>query len=377
MGSGAGELLPWLRLTLTPGIGGETQRKLLRAFGPPDAIFSAGRSALAAVAGERAANLLLDQDNAERLEQAVSWSAQPAQHLVSLADPEYPQALLQTPDPPTLLYVRGRLELLNSPALAIVGSRNPTRQGLGNAERFAAALADAGLTIASGLALGVDAGAHRGALARSGGTVAFVGTGIDRVYPASNRELAREISRQGAVISEFALGTPPLAANFPRRNRLIAGFSRGTLVIEATVDSGSLITARIAAEQGREVFAVPGSIHSPQSRGCHRLIKQGAKLVETVADILDELRWRTASEGCGSASQALPAADPNTATEAGRLLQSVGFDPFSLDELVTRAGLTAERAAVVLLELELQGQIASMAGGRYQRLPAPSTNDRC
>ena len=207
--------------------------------------------------------------------------------------------------------------------------------------------------------------------------MAFVGTGIDRVYPASNRELAREISRQGAVISEFALGTPPLAANFPRRNRLIAGFSRGTLVIEATVDSGSLITARIAAEQGREVFAVPGSIHSPQSRGCHRLIKQGAKLVETVADILDELRWRTASEGCGSASQALPAADPNTATEAGRLLQSVGFDPFSLDELVTRAGLTAERAAVVLLELELQGQIASMAGGRYQRLPAPSTNDRC
>ncbi len=373
MATGAAELLPWLRLTLSPGIGGETQRKLLRAFGPPHAIFAAGRAALAEVAGEHAASLLLDQDNAERLDRALSWSAQPEQYLVSLADPEYPQSLLQTPDPPTLLYVRGRLELLNSPALANVGSRNPTPQGLGNAERFAAALANVGLTIASGLALGVDAGAHRGALGQSGSTVAFVGTGIDRVYPASNRELAREISRQGAIVSEFALGTPPLAANFPRRNRLIAGFSRGTLVIEATVDSGSLITARIAAEQGREVFAIPGSIHSPQSRGCHRLIRQGAKLVETVADVLDELRWPSSE---GWAPEAVRDAPPNTATDSGRLLQTFGFDPFSLDEIVTHAGLTAERAAVLLLELELQGQIASMPGGRYQKLPAPSANGR-
>lgn len=371
MRAGAAELLPWLRLTLTPGIGGETQRKLLRAFGPPDAIFNAGRSALGAVAGNQAASLLLDQDNSAALEQALAWAAQPAQHLVSLADAEYPQSLLQTPDPPTLLYVLGRLELLNSPALAIVGSRNPTPQGLGNAERFAAALADAGLTIASGLALGIDAGAHRGALARSGSTVAFVGTGIDRVYPANNRELAREISRRGAIVSEFALGTPPLAANFPRRNRLIAGFSRGTLVIEATVDSGSLITARIASEQGREVFAIPGSIHSPQSRGCHRLIKQGAKLVETVADVLEELRWSTTTGGSPT-DPAAPDASLDAATDAGRILQSLGFDPFSLDEMVTRSGLTADRAAVVLLELELQGQIASMPGGRYQRLPPPS-----
>ncbi len=373
MATGAAELLPWLRLTLSPGIGGETQRKLLRAFGPPDAIFAAGRAAVAEVAGEHAASLLLDQDNAERLDRALAWSAQPEQHLVSLADPEYPQSLLQTPDPPTLLYVRGRLEILNSPALAIIGSRNPTPQGLGNAERFAAALANVGLTIASGLALGIDAGAHRGALGQSGSTVAFVGTGIDRVYPASNRELAREISRQGAIVSEFALGTPPLAANFPRRNRLIAGFSRGTLVIEATVDSGSLITARIAAEQGREVFAIPGSIHSPQSRGCHRLIRQGAKLVETVADVLDELRWPSSE---GWAPEAVRDAPPNTATDSGRLLQTFGFDPFSLDEIVTHAGLTAERAAVLLLELELQGQIASMPGGRYQKLPAPSANGR-
>ncbi len=373
MATGAAELLPWLRLTLSPGIGGETQRKLLRAFGPPEAIFAAGRAAVAEVAGEHAASLLLDQDNAERLDRALAWSAQPEQHLVSLADPEYPQSLLQTPDPPTLLYVRGRLELLNSPALAIVGSRNPTPQGLGNAERFAAALANVGLTIASGLALGVDAGAHRGALGHSASTVAFVGTGIDRVYPASNRELAREISRQGAIVSEFALGTPPLAANFPRRNRLIAGFSRGTLVIEATVDSGSLITARIAAEQGREVFAIPGSIHSPQSRGCHRLIRQGAKLVETVADVLDELRWPSSE---GWAPEAVRDAPPDTVTDSGRLLQTFGFDPFSLDEIVTHAGLTAERAAVLLLELELQGQIASMPGGRYQKLPAPSANGR-
>jgi len=373
MRAGAAELLPWLRLTLTPGIGGETQRKLLRAFGPPDAIFNAGRPALVAVVGNRAASLLLDQDHAAVLEHALAWAAVPAQHLVSLADPEYPQSLLQTPDPPTLLYVLGRLELLNSPALAIVGSRNPTPQGLGNAQRFAAALADAGLTIASGLALGIDAGAHRGALARSGSTVAFVCTGIDRVYPASNRELAREISRGGAIVSEFALGTPPLAANFPRRNRLIAGFSRGTLVIEATVDSGSLITARIASEQGREVFAIPGSIHSPQSRGCHRLIKEGAKLVETVADILEELRWSTTTGGPPTPT-AVPEASLDAATDAGRLLQSFGFDPFSLDEVVTRLGLTADRAAVLLLELELQGNIASMPGGRYQRLPTPSTN---
>ncbi|MCM8612156.1 DNA-processing protein DprA [Accumulibacter sp.] len=376
MGTRAAELLPWLRLTLTPGIGGETQRKLLRAFGPPEAIFSAERPALAAVAGERAASLLLDQYDAERLESALAWSTQPAQHLVSLADPEYPQSLLQTPDPPTLLYVLGRLELLNSPALAIVGSRNPTPQGLGNAERFAAALADAGLTIASGLALGIDAGAHRGALARSGNTVAFIGTGIDRVYPARNRELAREIGRRGTIISELALGTPPVAANFPRRNRLIAGFSRGTLVIEATVDSGSLITARIAAEQGREVFAIPGSIHSPQSRGCHRLIKQGAKLVETVTDVLDELRWNVSRESSTTTAETVADAPADTATDAARLLQSFGFDPFSLDELVTRAGLTAECAAVLLLELELQGQIGSMPGGRYQRLSGPSTSGR-
>ncbi|EXI69559.1 MAG: DNA protecting protein DprA [Candidatus Accumulibacter adjunctus] len=376
MATRAAELLPWLRLTLTPGIGGETQRKLLRAFGPPEAIFSAGRSSLAAVAGERAASLLLDENDAERIESALAWSTEPSQHLVSLADPEYPQSLLQTADPPTLLYVLGRLELLNSPALAIVGSRNPTPQGLGNAERFAAALADAGLTIASGLALGIDAGAHRGALARSGNTVAFIGTGIDRVYPARNRELAREIGRRGTIISEFALGTPPAAANFPRRNRLIAGFSRGTLVVEATVDSGSLITARIAAELGREVFAIPGSIHSPQSRGCHRLIKQGAKLVETVADVLDELRWSTTGGNSATTAEAAADAPPDTATDAGRLLQSFGFDPFSLDELIARAGLSAECAAVVLLELELQGQIASMPGGRYQRLSAPSSIGR-
>lgn len=354
------ELADWLRLTLVPGIGGETQRKLLAAFGLPAAIFTAGHSALRAVVGTRAVQLLLDTDNQLAVERALAWSAQPAQHLVCLADPEYPQALLQTPDPPTLVYVRGRLDLLNSPTLAVVGSRNPTPQGSANAERFASALAEAGLTIASGLALGIDAAAHRGALAAAGDTVAFIGTGIDRSYPAANHELAREIAGKGSIISEFPLGTPPSGANFPRRNRLIAGLAHGTLVVEATTDSGSLITARIASELGREVFAIPGSIHSPQSRGCHKLLKQGAKLVESVQDVLDELRWTSPARR--------PVETPEATGEAPALLACMGFDPCSVDELAVRSGLTAEDVSVKLLHLELAGAIAGLPGGRYQRI---------
>jgi DNA processing protein len=356
----AESLADWLRLTLIPGIGGETQRKLLTAFGLPETIFSAGRQALTSIVGDKAARLLLDTDNHPAVEQALVWSDAPGQHLVCLADPDYPQTLLQIPDPPTLLYVRGRLDLLNSAALAMIGSRNPTPQGSQNAERFAAALAQAGLTVTSGLALGIDAAAHRGALTASGNTVAFIGTGIDRIYPATNRQLAIEIAARGSIISEFPLGTPPVAANFPRRNRLIAGLSLGALVVEATVDSGSLITARLASEQGREVFAIPGSIHSPQSRGCHKLIKQGAKLVETVQDVLDELHWKSA-----------PAEFPlqsESAQDIPGLLHSMGFDPCSLDELVHLNGLTAGVVSVMLLHLELDGQVASLPGGRYQRI---------
>lgn len=358
----AGEpLYSWLRLTLIAGLGGETQRKLLSAFGLPESVFSASRSSLRGVIGDKATSLLLDTDNAALVESALAWAQGSDQHIITLADPEYPRSLLEIPDPPSLLYVRGRSELLNCPALALVGSRNPTPQGLQNAERFASAFSDAGLVIVSGLALGVDAAAHRGALSASGNTIAFIGTGIDRIYPARNRDLALEIGSRGAIVSEFPLGTPVSASNFPRRNRLISGISRGVLVVEAAQESGSLITARLAGEQGREVFAIPGSIHSPQSRGCHKLIKQGAKLVETAQDVLEELSWNTAAR----AIDVEVAGDPAKSIE---LLSMMGFDPCGLDELVGRSGLTSDSLSVMLLHLELDGRVASLPGGRYQRL---------
>ncbi len=358
----AGEALScWLRLTLISGIGGETQRKLLAAFGLPEAVFSAGRSALRGVIGDKATSLLLDTANAESVSAALQWSEGPDQHIITLADPEYPQTLLEIPDPPTLLYVRGRLDLLNRPVLAIVGSRNPTPQGILNAERFASAFVNAGLVIGSGLALGIDAAAHRGALLAGGDTIAFIGTGIDRIYPARNRELALEIGAKGCIVSEFPIGTPVTAANFPRRNRLISGIARGVLVVEAAIESGSLITARLAGEQGREVFAIPGSIHSPQSRGCHKLIKQGAKLVETAQDVLEELRW-----GTSSIISETKESSGDKSSEA--LLSMIGFDPCSLDEIAERTNLTADLLSVMLLRLELDGRVACLPGGRYQQL---------
>ena len=356
-----GSLQHWLRLTLIPGIGGETQRKLLAAFGLPEAVFSAGYNALRGVLGDKAVGLLLDADTEASVAAAVEWSQGERQHILTLADPEYPQTLLEIPDPPTVLYVRGRLETLNRPTLSIVGSRNPTPQGLQNAERFASAFADAGLVIASGLALGIDAAAHRGALSAGGDTIAFIGTGIDRVYPARNRDLALEIGVKGTIVSEFPIGTPVTAANFPRRNRLISGIARGVLVVEAATESGSLITARLAGDQGREVFAIPGSIHSPQSRGCHKLIRQGAKLVETAQDVLEELRWVLESPKQETAD-VVGESPPND------LLSLMGFDPCGLDELAGRSGLTADSLSVMLLHLELDGRVASLAGGRYQRL---------
>ncbi len=351
----------WLRLTLIPGIGGETQRKLLSAFGLPEGIFSAARSSLRGVIGDKATNLLLDTANEERISAALEWSKGKGQFIVTLADPEYPQALLEIADPPSLLYVRGRIELLNRPVLSIVGSRNPTPQGVQNAERFSAAFADAGLIIGSGLALGIDAAAHRGTLAACGDTIAFIGTGIDRIYPARNRDLALEIGDKGCIVSEFPIGTPVTASNFPRRNRLISGIARGVLVVEAAIESGSLITARLAAEQGREVFAIPGSIHSPQSRGCHKLIKQGAKLVETAQDVLEELCWNSPSTTSG----------PITGSgkkPPDELLSAMGFDPSSLDEIAERTCLTTDLLSVMLLRLELEGRVACLPGGRYQQL---------
>lgn len=352
----------WLRLTLIPGIGGETQRKLLTAFGLPEAVFSASRFELRRVISERAISLLLETPTEEAVTRACAWGTGEGQHIVTLADPEYPQALLEIPDPPTVLYVRGRLALLNHPVLSIVGSRNPTAQGIQNAERFAAALADAGLTIASGLALGIDAAAHRGTLSAGGNTIAFIGTGIDRIYPARNHDLALEIGSKGAIVSEFPIGTPVAAANFPRRNRLISGIARGVLVVEAALQSGSLITARLAGEQGREVFAIPGSIHSPQARGCHKLLKEGAKLVEIAQDVLDELGLTTAATP-PSLQPTEPASDSD-----GQLLLCMGFEPCGLDELSSRSGLSAALLSSELLHLELQGRIASLPGGLFQRL---------
>lgn len=352
-------LAAWLRLTLVSGIGGETQRKLLAAFGLPEAIFAAGRSAVRGVIGDKAADLLFDSDVSEAVAQALAWAKAPEHHLLTLADAGYPPRLLETPDPPNVLYVRGDPALLATPAIAIVGSRNATPGGVQTAEAFAKALAAGGLTIVSGLALGIDAAAHRGALAARGKTVAVIGTGIDRLYPARNRDLALAIAEHGAIVSEFPLGTPALAANFPRRNRIISGLSRGVLVVEAAPQSGSLITARLGAEQGREVFAIPGSIHSPVARGCHQLIKQGAKLVETAQDILEELRWAT--------PMPLAATDA-PANSDDPLLAALGHDPCSLDDLAARTGRPADDLLGALLTLELDGRIATLPGNRYQRL---------
>ncbi|GAB4061721.1 DNA-processing protein DprA [Uliginosibacterium sediminicola] len=362
MMAAAHELAGWLRLTSVPGIGPERQRDLLAAFGLPARIFEASQAALAGVIGAKLAKRLLEHDSAPNIAAALQWAAEPGNYIITLADAAYPQSLLQTADPPCLIYAKGRIELLNRPAIALVGSRNATAQGVANAERFAAALAEAGLCVVSGLALGIDAAAHRGALGRSGSTVAVIGTGADRIYPASNVALARELAESGLILSEFALGTPAAAYNFPRRNRIISGLSRGVLVVEAALGSGSLITARMALEQGREVFAVPGSIHSPLSKGCHLLIKQGAKLVESAQDVLEELHW-----GVASAAAAEPDAVPLAADEAA-VLAAIGFDPVDPDTLVARCGLTAEALFAMLTVLELEGRIERLPGGKLQRL---------
>ena len=358
------ELAAWLRLTMIPGIGGESQRQLLKRFGAPAAAFAAPPSALHGLPGVAMggglATRLLTHDCAAQIDAALAWVAEPGRRILTLADADYPQALLTAADPPTLLYALGNVALLNRPALAIVGSRNATRQGEANANAFAAALASAGLTIVSGLAAGIDAAAHRGALKTATSTIAVIGTGADRIYPAGNAALARAIAATGCILSEFPLGTPPIANNFPRRNRLIAGLARGCLVVEAARQSGSLITARFAAEAGREVFAIPGSIHSPQSKGCHALIKQGAKLVESAQDILEELRWEKVVNPA-----ALPAVK---AAETDPVLVALGGDPCDLDTLAVRSGLGAEALLARLLPLELEGRVAPLPGGRYQRL---------
>ncbi len=352
----------WLALSSIPGLGGETYRRLLTVFGPPQNIYSASMAQLSAVCDSKIAHAIVAGVDDKALITTQKWFAEAGNHVVTLADPEYPQNLLETPDPPPFLYVKGRLDLLQQPALAIVGSRRATPQGEKDAAAFAHVISDAGFTIISGMALGIDAAAHRGGLKGTASTIAVVGTGLDIVYPARNRDLAHVLAQQGAIISEFALGTPSMAQNFPRRNRIISGLSRGVLVIEAALRSGSLITARLAGEQGREVFAIPGSIHSPLSKGCHQLIKQGAKLVESAQDLLEELGLNT------QVNPGLQAVQPTDKTEHSEFKQQLGHTPCGIDTLVTRTGLTAERVCAILLELEINGQVASLPGGFYQAI---------
>jgi len=359
----------WLQVSQAPGIGCRTMLKLLSHFGNPEAVVSASRQQLREAGTPNQAIDFLHAGDTKGIQPALNWLQQPDNKLLTLSDPLYPPLLTEIHSPPPLLYVHGDPALLSQPQLAIVGSRNPTPAGLSNAREFAACLAGAGLTITSGLAVGIDGAAHQGALQR-GATIAVTGTGLDRVYPARHKELAHKIAAQGLLVSEFPPGTQPKPENFPRRNRIISGLSVGTLVVEATPRSGSLITARLALEQGREVFAIPGSIHNPQARGCHALIREGAKLVESAQDIMDEL-----GSLLGTLSATTPASSAyNAETEAGgfdpdytKLLETMGFDPISADELITRTGLTPEAVSSMLLLLELDGHVSSVPGGYYCR----------
>ncbi len=353
----SGDLAAWIELSLVSGLGGQRFRSLLSTFGLPTNVLKATRSQLCRVVPEAIAAGILERNSASEVQKALQWAARPEHKVLTLADNEYPKQLLEIPDPPALLYVAGNAKVLSCPALAVVGSRNATPQGLNNAQSFARVFSQAGLVIVSGLAIGVDSAAHRGGLEGRGSTIAVLGTGVDIVYPRRNELLAQEILSRGALVSEFPLGTPPSAGNFPRRNRLISGLARGCLVVEAALDSGSLITARLAAEQGREVFAIPGSIHSPISRGCHALIKQGAKLVESAQDVLEELGMAAAPE--------TRSAEPSAGHD---LLDKMGFDPCDIDGLIARSGLTAEIVSAILLQLELEGNVASLPGGLYQRV---------
>ncbi|SEL36464.1 DNA-processing protein DprA [Nitrosovibrio tenuis] len=350
----------WLALGLIDGLGDESIRRLLAAFGSPAEIFSASSTSLERVVKKHVAYNITRGADPGKISIALTWLEDSANSIVTFADPDYPSLLLNIPDPPPILYLKGKRELLNSCALAVVGSRSATPAGLANAEAFSEAASNAGLCIISGMALGVDAAAHRGGLRGSSASIAVVGTGLDIVYPAVNRKLAHELAEKGALISEFSLGTPALGSNFPRRNRIISGMSSGCLVVEAALQSGSLITARQALEQGRDVFAIPGSIHSPLSKGCHALIKQGAKLVESAEDILDELGYPAVRKAARQVDE--------PKREESLLFRHLGHDVISIDSLCQRSGLTVETVSAMLLAFELEGTVASLPGGYYQRL---------
>ena len=355
-----GDIESWLALSLIDGLGDESIRKLLAAFGSPAKILSAPPTDLERVVKRRAACNLARGADAEEVAAALEWLDNPVNSIITLADTDYPSLLLNIADPPPLLYLKGRRELLSLPMLAIVGSRNATPQGLANAEAFAETASKAGFCVVSGMALGIDAAAHRGGLRGAAASIGVVGTGLDIVYPSRNRDLAHLLAEKGALISEFPLGTPAIGSNFPRRNRIISGISRGCLVVEAALESGSLITARQALEEGRDVFAVPGSIHSPLSKGCHALIKQGAKLVEGIEDILEEFGYKPVPSMINSEKQ--------PSGQESILLKHLGHDISDIDTLCAGTGLTVETVSAMLLALELDGVVATLPGGRYQRL---------
>jgi len=351
----------WLRLSLIPGLTGVALRSLIDALGSPVAILECPRSALLRLVDPVLADAITRGPSPAHLDAALSWASGPQQAILVPDDRRYPVLLRESADPPPALYAAGRTELLQLPAIAVVGSRNATAQGMRNAESFARAFSEAGCCVVSGLALGIDAAAHRGGLSGCGASIAVLGNGIDVLYPRRNATLSTDLMSHGLVLSEFALGTAPLAANFPRRNRIISGLSRGCLVVEAAIPSGSLITARIAADLGRDVFAIPGSIHSPLAKGCHHLIKQGAKLVECAQDVLEELNIDAKTP----APQGVPAdQDP----QATRILDALGHDPCSVDLLLARTGLSIQQLLAALMELEIRGHVSALAGGQYQRI---------
>jgi DNA processing protein len=362
----------WLALVHAPGLGSRGFNHLIGQIGDPGALFQQPKLADRLELRNCDLRGYLKSPDWASVEQDLKWLDQPGRHLIPLTDPRYPPLLAAIDDPPPLLFVHGNPDLLNTPQLAMVGSRNPSASGRQTAQDFARHLARAGLTITSGLALGIDAASHQGALDVGGTTIAVTGTGLDRVYPARHRELAHRITETGIMLSEFPPGTPPRPGNFPRRNRIISGLSVGTLVVEAAKQSGSLITARMAAEQGREIFAIPGSIHNPLVRGCHALIRQGAKLVETASDIIEELGAMLGS--LERPDQPLPESG-ESGTEPvqqwdedyQRLLQHLGFDPIPVDTLIQTSGLTAESVSSMLILLELEGYVASAPGSRYVR----------
>ncbi|TAG47060.1 MAG: DNA-protecting protein DprA [Betaproteobacteria bacterium] len=359
----------FLKLSLTRGIGARTAHKLLSEFGDVGAVFTASESMLAQSVGAaiaRAIKAPLADTAAEKLAAALTWLTQSEQHhLLSWSHERYPKALLESGDAPLALFAKGHLDALDLPAIAMVGSRNCSQGGADTASSFAQTFAERAICVVSGMALGIDAAAHLGALRANNTnarTIAVIGTGIDRIYPARNKTLAHSIAERGLILSEYPMGTPPLAENFPRRNRIISGLSQGVLVVEASMASGSLITARLAGEQGREVFAIPGSIHSTFHKGCHHLIKQGAKLVETAQDVLEELRLATPAERDGNGTKTALSSDVQTG-----IAKYLEHDPMDVDALVERSGLSVEQVVTELTLLELAGGAEQLAGGLWQR----------